>query len=84
MEAQRKLEELLDLLESNGLKIRYEALGGAGGGLCRIKGGDIFFVDTDARAIDMATICAEAVSKVVDIEKIYVLPEIRCFIEENS
>jgi len=84
MNTQRILEELLDLLGANGVKIRYDSLGGRGGGLCSLKDGDIFFVDTDARTADMAAICAEMVAKVVDIEKIYLLPEIREFIERNS
>lgn len=84
MNTQMILEELLNLLESNGIKVRYDALGGRGGGLCRLKEGDIFFVDTDMRTWDMAAVCAETVRQVVDIEKIYIKPEIRQFIEENS
>jgi hypothetical protein len=84
MNSQMILEELLNLLESKGIKIRYDTLGGRGGGLCKLKEGDIFFVDTDMRTLDMAAVCAETVSKVIDIEKIYLKPEIREFIEENS
>jgi len=83
MNEQRILEELLSLLEQNSITIRAEALGGSGGGLCTIKGQSIFFVDTQAQSADVAAICAEAVSKVADIEKVYIKPEVRRFIEEH-
>jgi hypothetical protein len=84
MNEQRILEELLTLLESNGVIIRNEPLGGSGGGLCTVKGRSIFFVDTQAQSVDIASICAEAVSKVADIEKLYIKPEVRQFIESHT
>jgi hypothetical protein len=84
MNEQRILEELLALLEANGVTIRNEPLGGSGGGLCTIKGETIFFVDTQATSAEAATVCAEAVSKLLDIEKLYIRPEIREFIEGHS
>ncbi len=84
MNEQRIVEELLTLLEANGVTIRNEPLGGSGGGLCTMKGQSIFFVDTQAQSADIAPICAEAVSKVVDIEKLYIKPEIRQFIESHT
>jgi len=84
MNEQRILEELLVLLEANGVAIRREPLGGSGGGLCTVKGQKIFFVDTQAPSVEMATICAEAVLKLVDIENIYIKPEVRQFIENHN
>lgn len=84
MNEQSILDELLALLESNGVTIRNEPLGGSGGGLCTIKGERIFFVDTQASSIVSAAICAEAVPKVVDVEQVYIKPLIRQFIEDNS
>jgi hypothetical protein len=84
MNDQNILDELLALLESNGVTIRSEPLGGSGGGLCTIKGQRIFFVDTQATSAVSAAICADAVSKVVDVEQIYIKPQIRQFIEDNS
>ena len=83
MNKQRILEELLALLEANGVTIRNEPLGGSGGGLCTVKGQSIFFVDTQASSTESAAVCAEAVLKMVDIEKIYIKPEIRQFIENH-
>ncbi len=84
MNEQRILEELLSLLEANDVTIRNEPLGGSGGGLCIVKGRPIFFVDTQAPSADVAAVCADAVSKVVDVEKIYIKPEVRLFIENQS
>lgn len=84
MNEQRILEELLSLLEANSVTIRSEPLGGNGGGLCTVKGQLIFFVDTLAQSADNAAICAEAVSKVADIEKLYIKPEVRQFIENHT
>ena len=84
MNEQRILEELLALLEANGVAIRTEPLGGSGGGLCTIKGRPIFFVDAQAASSDVATLCAEALPKVTDIESIYIRPEVRQFIENHN
>ncbi len=84
MNEQRIVEELLTLLEANGVTIRNEPLGGSGGGLCTMKGQSIFFVDTQAQSADIAPICVEAVSKVADIEKLYIKPEVRQFIESHA
>lgn len=84
MNEQRILEELLSLLEANSVTIRSEPLGGSGGGLCTVKGQSIFFVDTLAQSADNAAICAEAVSKAADIEKLYIKPEVRQFIENHT
>lgn len=84
MNEQSILDELLALLEASGVTIRNEPLDGSGGGLCTIKGQRIFFVDSQASSAVSAAICAEAVSKIVNIEQIYVKPQIRQFIEDNS
>jgi len=84
MDEQRILEELLVLLEANGVTIRTEPLGGSGGGLCTVKGQAIFFVDTQAQSSDVAAACAEALLQTADTEKVYIRPEVRRFIEKHS
>ena len=70
MNEQQILQELVALLETSGVTIRSEPLGGSGGGLCMVKGKPIFFLDTEAPSISTAILCAEAVPKVTDIEQI--------------
>jgi hypothetical protein len=84
MNDQRILEELLALLEAKNVKIRSEPLGGRGGGLACMKGETIFFVDTQASSADVAALCADAVCKLVDIEAIYLRPEVRLFLESHA
>jgi UDP-N-acetylenolpyruvoylglucosamine reductase len=85
MNEQRILEELLALLEANGVSIRHEPLAGGAGGLCTVKNQHIFFVDTQSTSsADVAALAAEAVAKIVNIEGIYLRPEIRQFIESHG
>ncbi|MBN2315800.1 MAG: hypothetical protein JXM79_17860 [Sedimentisphaerales bacterium] len=84
MNEQMILQELLALLEANGVTIRNEPLGGTGGGLCTIKGERILFLDTQASSIALAAVCAEAVLNVVNVEQIYIRPQVRQFIEAHG
>lgn len=81
MNSQSILQQLLSLLADNEVEVRNEPLGGSGGGLCNVKGKNIFFLDTQAPTAESATLCAQAVGRLVDIESIYLRPEIRQFIE---
>ena len=84
MNEQRILDELMALLAGGGVTIRREPLGGNGGGLCAVRGQNVFFLDTEAGSGESAALCAAAVRKVLDIESIYIRPEVRQFIEERS
>jgi hypothetical protein len=83
MNKQQVLEELLALLEADGVVIRREELGSSGGGLCTLKSESIFFIDTQASSAETATLCADAVLQRIDIEKIFIKPEVREFIENQ-
>ncbi|MGA2914868.1 MAG: hypothetical protein ABSE89_02460 [Sedimentisphaerales bacterium] len=78
------LDDLLDILEKSNVKIRKDSLGGGGSGLCRIKEQYVFFADMDSSAYEIAVSCAKAVKQVMDIESIYLKPQVRSFIEQNS
>ncbi len=82
MNSQQILEELIELLEKTDIEIRREPLDG-GGGLCRMKGRTILFLDTHSTSTQNAVLCAEALVKTIDVETIYMKPEIRQFIENN-
>ena len=83
MNKQQILEELLALLEGQGVEVRSEPLGGGGGGLCSVRGKKIFFLDTQAATAETAHLCARAVADIVDISGVYVKPQVREFIEDN-
>ena len=84
MNEQRILDELLGLLEANHVKVRREPLGGQGGGLAVMKGQNVFFVDTEAPSAEVGALCAQAVARLLDIETIYLRPEVRQFIESQA
>ena len=83
METQVILEQLLDLLSDNGISIRKEPLGGNGGGLCKLKNRHIFYLDSEASSAHSAFTSAIAVRKIVDIETVYLRPQVREFIENS-
>ena len=77
-------EELVVILEENGVRVRREAMGGGGGGMCKVADKDVCFVDTEAAVVNNAVCCAHAVNKVVDIEMIYIRPIVREFLEQHQ
>ena len=82
MNKQQLLEELLALLEQDGVVIRWEGLGG-GGDICSLKGKTFLFVDNQAPIAETAGMCAEAILNRIDIEHIFIKPEVREFIETH-
>jgi hypothetical protein len=78
------LDEMLELLEKSNVKIRKDSLGGGGSGLCKIKDEYLFFVDMDSSSYEVAISCAKAVNEIIDIETIYLKPEVREFLEKNT
>ena len=83
MNSQQILEELLEILKSQNVEIREESMGGSTGGMCKIKGKYAFYFDRTASKLETAANCARAINKLIDIEMIYLRPEIREFIEAN-
>ena len=82
MDTREITEELVALLEQYGVEIRREAMGGGGGGLCVIKGKKIFFVDTECPIAEMTAICSRAVNELLDIDSVYIRPQVRQVLEK--
>lgn len=47
-----QLEQLIESARANGFEIRYEQLGGTGGGVCEFRGKRWLFVDLSVSTID--------------------------------
>jgi len=75
------LDELVLLLEQNGIAVRRETHGGAG--RCVLKGQTVVFIDKSAPTAEMAEICGRAVCENIDVESIYIKPKIREFLEKH-
>jgi hypothetical protein len=71
------LEDLLVVLAAQGVLIRKTAMGGEGGGLCKVRGANTFFVDTQGDSMETAVKAAKALRSVVDVEKIFLKPHRR-------
>ncbi len=84
MDTRDILEELLNLLDLGGAQVRREAMGGGGGGMCVIKEKKVFFVDLDCPAAEMTATASRSVNELLDIEAIYIRPQVRQFLEKYA
>lgn len=84
MNTEGMLDELLELLEKAGIEVRQENMGGGGGGVCCIKGKDVVFLDVQSSAVERASVCAKALAKAVNLEEVYMKPEVRQFVEREA
>jgi hypothetical protein len=77
MDLSERLETLLTLAEELGVEIRAEPMGGEGGGMCRLKGRSVLFVDTSADVATRYDRTLTAVANLPDLEGRYLPPEVR-------
>jgi hypothetical protein len=75
------LNALLDVLGKLDVAIRRESLGGAGGGLCRLKGKTVFFLDLDADQATQVESVAKALAAMPGVEEMFVPPHLREMID---
>lgn len=83
MDLSRRLDALLEVAEQIGIEIRAEGMGGGGGGMCRLKGRLVLFVDT---AADLATRYDRTLAAMAGLEELeghYLVPEVRQDIERQ-
>lgn len=84
MDKSQLLEDMLAILQEHGIEVRSESMGGSGGGLCSFAGKQVYFVDTDAPEMETNAITARTVGEIVDIEEIYLRPQVRELIEHSA
>jgi hypothetical protein len=84
MNTEGLLDELLALLENAGVAIRIEPMGGGGGGMYTVKGKNTVMLDSQASTTERAGVCARALVNVIDIEAVYMKPEVRQFVEREA
>lgn len=77
MDLSSRLEYLLTLVEQIGIDVRAEPMGGTGGGLCRLRGKQVLFVDTAADLEIRYEKTLAALAPLPELEDRFVLPEIR-------
>jgi len=81
MDAPTQLDALLAVLERCDVAVRREHLGGDGGGLIRLKGRPVVFVDLDADWATRVARCVEAVAGLPEVEFVHLPPVLRERIE---
>lgn len=77
MDLQRRLEFLVEFAGACGFEVRSESLGGEGGGLCKLRGKTILFVDL---AADLETRYEKTLAALAgrpELDQRFVPPEIR-------
>jgi hypothetical protein len=77
MDLSNRLEHLLTLAEQIGIDVRAEPMGGAGGGLCRLRGKQVLFVDTAADLETRYERTLAALATLPELEGRFILPEVR-------
>jgi hypothetical protein len=77
MDQTAQLEEILSVCDKLGVLVRLAPLGGEGGGLCRIKGRTVLFVDSAADVGTRLQRAVEAVAELDGIDEQYLPPELR-------
>jgi len=82
MEHQALLSALLDLAEQIGFEVRRDYLGGEGGGVCRLRGKWVLFVDSGASVAEQLAQVADALADREELESKYILPQVRQVLDE--
>ncbi len=77
MDVTAQLNRVIEAAEGLGLSVRYEPISGDGGGLARIRGQNVLFVDTLADAATRLERSLEALARLPGIDEHYLRPDLR-------
>jgi hypothetical protein len=77
MDIESKFAAVLEVCSKLSIEVRSERLGGSGGGICKLKGKSIVFIDLDAEPEVRYERLVADLAKVPQIDTIFLLPEIR-------
>lgn len=78
-----KLEAIVNLAAQMGIEIRREPLGGEGGGLCKLRGRQVLFIDTLADTTTRYERSVAAIAALGEIDQHFVRPDVREDIERS-
>ena len=81
MDSVSQLESVVEALGRLGIDLRRANLGGSGGGLCRIRGRPVVFIDLDADPATQLERTVQALTALPDAETVYLAPNLRLLME---
>ncbi len=82
MDALTQIDTIVTLLTELEVETRREHLGGDGGGLCRLRGKAVVFIDLDADAATQVSRCLEALALMPEVGDRFLPPAIREQVEQ--
>lgn len=77
MDPVEQFEAVISILERVGVEVRETSLGGAGGGLCEVRGRKILLVDVDADQRTRLERCVRALADLPEAQSVYLPPVVR-------
>ncbi len=77
MEPLAQLDHIIGLFGRLGINVRRERLGGGGGGLCRVHGQPVVFLDLDADVATRVDRCLAALAALPEAGSMYLTPVLR-------
>ena len=72
-----QLDDILAAAVKMGIHVRSEPLGGEGGGICRVRGQTVLFLDTMADPATQFRRTLEAMADLPGLDQEYLRPELR-------
>ena len=82
MDELAQLDRLIEIAKELGVEVRREAVDGEGGGLCRIKGRCVLFVDLLADVPTRIDRSVDALAHLPGIDDLYLRPDLRELIDK--
>jgi hypothetical protein len=81
VDIENKLAVILEACSKLGLEVRPERLGGEGGGVCKLKGKSIVFVDLEAEPEVRYERLVAGLARLAQVEELFLVPEVRADLE---
>ena len=75
------LNAIVDVLGRLGVEVRQASLGGTGGGLCKVYGKPVLFIDLDTDGVTRVERSLTALATLPDVDSVYMTPQLREQIE---
>lgn len=77
MDVSTQIEQICKVMTRLDVDVRFENLGGMGGGMCRIKGRRLMILDLDSDELSRLDVAVAAMAELPELEGLYLPPAIR-------